>query len=173
MDASATSCNPWHRVPVLLVNNPQIDSAIAAEAIARLRQDDPLIIDPPVTPASLAIVRDKAGTCIGIISPANRCRAEAMTGMPLPATALFERKLEFGCLLKVPRLGKSLLAQSVFSGDPGRIDGAIALVSGSPDACNRTPQDSALAQSAPAQGQRLPAARRTRQSQLPAQSRQR
>lgn len=173
MNPCAAGCKPWHRVPVLLVNNPQIDSAIAAAAIARLCQDDPLIIDPPIAPAGPAIVRNKAGNCIGIISPANRCRAEAITGMPLPATALFERKLEFGCLLKVPRLGKSLLAQSVFSGDPGRIDGAIDAVAGSPDASNRPRQDSALAQSAPAQGQRPPAAHRTRQSQLPAQSRQR
>lgn len=79
-------------------------------------QGDRVIIGLASTPADASVVRDRAGNLLGLRSRAARVQAESATAA-LPATAQFERTLEFGFMIKIPKLSKP--QQSVSLVSPG------------------------------------------------------
>lgn len=111
----------WHPLRVLL-DKHLINYAIAIDAIHRLHPDDLVIIDMSMSSGILPVVRDRSGISLGVITNAARHHVEGATGMILPNTALFDRTLEFGFLVKVRLVGIPMQSTSMFWADTGLRD---------------------------------------------------
>lgn len=116
MGARTSNHDLWHYVPVVLGGDQPFDLRAAVQNVSRLRQGDRVIIGLASTPADASVVRDRAGNLLGLLSRAARVQAESATAA-LPATAQFERTLEFGFMIKIPKLSKP--QQSVSLVSPG------------------------------------------------------
>ena len=117
MGARTSNHDLWHYVPVVLGGDQPFDLRAAVQNVSRLRQGDRVIIGLASTPADASVVRDRAGNLLGLLSRAARVQAESATAAVLPATAQFERTLEFGFMIKIPKLSKP--QQSVSLVSPG------------------------------------------------------
>lgn len=102
-------------LPVLVARSPYFDCRKALDAILELSRGDHVLIDQ--VSGDLPIVRDGTGAAIGMITIAAQRQLREKVGTPLPATAVFDRALVSGCLLRVEATAAERLPSSFCDAD--------------------------------------------------------
>lgn len=105
----------WAYLEVLVARSPDFDCDRSIDAILELSRGDQVLIDQAA--GRLPIVRDPTGNALGMITRAAQRHFRQKVGAPLPGTAVFDRVLVFGCLLRVAATAVTSLPSSFCASD--------------------------------------------------------